>query len=130
MVASGAMNLKNYEEWLNEIESGLKGTRATGSYVAVVLRPVLNIPRKVTSTRGAFKVKSDRSSKARQDVVGWRQKHGIDCGIAFVYIIDLLVIASAKRVNIPDVQTVLLSWFLDNKEPKSTIHFSKLYRVK
>ena len=39
-----------------------------------------------------------------------------------------LVIASAKRVDIPDVQTVLLSWFLDKNE-LTTIHFSKLYRV-
>ena len=48
----------------------------------------------------------------------------------FVYIFYLLVIVSAKRVNIPDVQTDLLSWLLDKNKLKSTIHFSKLYRVK
>ena len=49
------MNLKNYKEWLNAIESELKSTRATGSDVAVVLRSVINIPQKVTSTRWTFK---------------------------------------------------------------------------
>ena len=58
--------------WLKAIESELKNTRATtSSDVAVVLRYVLNVPRKVTSTtRLAFKEKSDRSSKARQGVLG------------------------------------------------------------
>ena len=42
---------------------------------------------------------------------------------------DLLVIASAKRVNIPDVQNVLLSWFLDKNGLKSAILISKLYQV-
>ena len=41
MVASGAMNLTNYKEWLNAIESKLKSTRATGSDVAVVSRSVV-----------------------------------------------------------------------------------------
>ena len=46
VVASGAMDLKNYKKWLKAIESELKNTRATtGSDVAVVLRSVLNIPR-------------------------------------------------------------------------------------
>ena len=86
VVASHAMNLKNYKKWLKAIESELKNTRATtGSDVAVVLRYLLNIPQKVTSTiRWAFKVKSDRSSKARHTIPGWRQKHGIDREIAFV----------------------------------------------
>ena len=132
VVASGAMDLKNYRKWLKAIQSELKSTRATtGSDVAVVLKSVLNILQKVTSTtRWAFKEKSDRSSKARQVVLGWRQKRGIDRGIPFVCRLDLLVIASAKRVNIPDVQNVLLSWILDKNEFKSTVHFSKLYRVK
>ena len=56
---------------------------------------------------------------ARQAVLGWRQKHDIDCGIT-------LVIASAKRVNIQNIQNVLLSWILDKNELKSTVHFSKL----
>ena len=52
------------------IESELKSTRAaTGSDVAVD-RFVLNIPQKVTSTGLVFKEKSDRSSKARQDILG------------------------------------------------------------
>ena len=42
-VASGAMDLKNYKEWLN-FESDLKSTRATSSDVVVVLRSLLNIP--------------------------------------------------------------------------------------
>ena len=51
VVASGAMDLKNYKKWLKTIESETKNTRATtGSDVAVVLRSVLNIPQKVTST--------------------------------------------------------------------------------
>ena len=61
VVASGAMDLKNFKKWLKAIESELKITRATlCSDVAVVLRSVLNIPQKVTSTtRWAFKEKSD-----------------------------------------------------------------------
>ena len=128
VVASGAMNLKNYKKWLKAIEPELKSTRATTGSVAVV-RSVLNVPQKVTSTRiWAFKEKPDRSSKVRQDVLGWKQKHGsIDCVITFVCRFDVLVIASAKRVNIPDVQNVLLGWILDKNEMKSTLHFSKLY---
>ena len=61
--ASGAMNLKNYKERLNAIESKLRSTRA--SDVAVVLMSVLNIPQKVSSTRWTFKVKSDCSFTAR-----------------------------------------------------------------
>ena len=42
-----------------------------------------------------------------------------------------LLITSEKRVNIPDVQKVLLSWILQKNELKSTMHLSKLYdRVK
>ena len=92
--------------------------KATGSDVVVVVRSVLNIAKKFTSTRWAFKVKSDRHFEARQIVLGWRQKHRIDCGITFVCRFDLLVIASAKKVNVTDVQTVLLSWFPDKKELK------------
>ena len=92
---------------------------------------VLNIPLKVTSTtRWAFRDKSGRSFKAKQAVLGWRQNRGIDRGITFVCRFDLLVLVSAKRVNIPDIQNVLLSWILDKNELKSTIHFSKLYRVR
>ena len=36
MVASGAMNLKNYKKWLKAIEPELKSTRATTGSVAVV----------------------------------------------------------------------------------------------
>ena len=102
MVASGAINLKNYKKWLKAIEPELKRTRATtGSSVAVV-RYVLNIPqKKVTSTRWAFKEKSDRSSKARQAVLGWKQ----------------------------NVQNVLLGWIIGKNELKSTINYSKLYRA-
>ena len=51
VVASGTMSLTNYKEWLNEIESKLESTRVTGSDdVVVVLRSVLNIPQKLTST--------------------------------------------------------------------------------
>ena len=131
MVASGEMNLTNYKKWLKAIVSELKMTRATtGSSVAVV-RSVLNIPQKATSTtRWAFKEKSDRSSEARQAVLGWKQKHSsIDCVITLVCRFNLLVIASAKRVNIPDVQNVLLGWIIGKNELKSTIHFSKLYRA-
>ena len=98
---------------MNAIESKLKSKRATGSDVVVVLSSVVNIPlTTVTSTtRWTFEAQSDRISKARQDVLGWRQKkHGIDYEITFVCRFDLLVIASAKRVvNIPDVQNVLSS---------------------
>ena len=74
MVASGEINLANYKEWLNEIKSKLKSTRATtGGDVAVVPSSVLNIPQKVTSTTSRW---------------------------AF------------KRVNIPDLQNVLLSYNL------------------
>ena len=132
VVASGAMNLKNYKKWLKAIEPELKSTRATTGSVVAVVRSVLNIPQKVTSTRWAFKEKYDRSSKARQAVLGWKQKHGgsIDCVItSFVCRFDVLVMASAKRVNIPDVQNVLLGWIIGKNELKSTIHFSKLYRA-
>ena len=107
-------------EWLNAIESAPKNTRVTNSDVAVVLRSVLIIPQKVTSTtRWAFKIKSDHNFKARQVVLGCRQKHRIDCGTTlFVCRFGLLVIASAKRVDIPDVQNVLLSWFFDKNELK------------
>ena len=108
VVASGAMNLKNYKKWLKAIEPELKSTRATTGSVANVWS-VLNIPQKVTITRWAFKEKYDRSSKARRAVLGWKQKHDfIDCVITFVCRFDVLAIASAKRVNIPDVQNVLL----------------------
>ena len=88
----------------------LKSTRATTGtgIIAVVLSSVLNIPQKVPgTTRWAFKKKYDGSSKARQAVLGWRQKHGIDCVITFVCTFDLLAIASTKRVNIPDVQCLV-----------------------
>ena len=120
------MNLKSYTRWLNAIESKLKSTRAINSDVAVILRSVLNIPQNVLSTRWAFKVKSDHSSKARQVVLGCRQEYGVDYGITIVCRFYLLVIVSAKRVNIPDIQNVLLSWFLGKNELKSTLHFSKL----
>ena len=131
MVVSDEMNLTNYKKWLKAIESELKSTRAAiGSDVAVD-RSVLHIPQKVTSTRWAFKEESDRSSKARQAILGWKHKHGSsDCVITFVCRFDLLVIASAKRVNIRDVQKVLLGWIIHKNEMKSTIHFSELYRVK
>ena len=105
MAASGAMDLKTYTKWLNAIESELKNTRTINSDLAVVLRYVLNILQRVTNTtRWAFKVKSDRHFEARQVVLGWRQKHRIDCRTTlFVCRFDLPVIASAKKVNIPDV---------------------------
>ena len=102
VVASGAMNLRNYTEWLNAIESKLKSTRPINiDDVAVVVRFVLLIPEKVTSTiRQASKVKSDRSFRARHIVLGRRQKHRIDCGTAlFVSRFDLLVIASVCKEN-------------------------------
>ena len=50
--ASGATNLKNYKKWLNVIESELKARElALSSDVAVVLTPVLDIAKNVTSTR-------------------------------------------------------------------------------
>ena len=111
-------------------ESTTTTTTTTGGDVAVD-RSVLNIPQKVTSTRWVFKEKSDRSSKARQAILGWKHKHGSnDCVTTFVCRFDLLVIASAMRVNIRDVQNVLLGWIIHKNEMKSTIHFSKLYRVK
>ena len=45
MVASGAMNLKNYKKWLKAIEPELKSARATTGSVAVV-RSVFNILQK------------------------------------------------------------------------------------
>ena len=100
MIATGEMNLKNYTEWLNAIESEPKTRKAINSGVAVVLRYVLNIPQKVTSTtRSAFKVKSDRSFKARQIVFGWRPKRRIGCGTTlFVCRFNLLAIASVCKV--------------------------------
>ena len=131
MVVSVEMNLTNYKKWLKAIESELKSTRAaTGSDVAVD-RFVLSIPQKVTSTGWVFKETSDRSSKARQTILGWKHKHGSNnCVTTFVCRSDLLVIASAMRVNIRDVQNVLLGWIIHKNEMKSTIHFSKLYRVR
>ena len=49
VAASGAMNLENYKNWLNAIESEPKSTRAISSNVAAVLRSVLNIAKKVTN---------------------------------------------------------------------------------
>ena len=131
MVVSDEMNLTNYKKWLKAIESELKRTRAaTGSDVAVD-RSVLNIPQKVTSIGWVFREKYDRSSKARQAILGWKHKHGSNnCVITFVCRFDSLVIASAMRVNIRDVQNVLLGWIIHKNEMKSTIHFSKLYRVR
>ena len=59
VVASAAMNSKNYKKWLKAIESEVKNTRATtsGRDVAVV-GSVLNIPQKGTSTRWAFEGKT------------------------------------------------------------------------
>ena len=103
MVVRGAKNLKNYKEWFNAIESKLKSTRATGSDVAVVLNPMLNIAKKDTSTRWAFNVKFDRNFKERQVVLGWRQKHRTGCETTlFVCRFDSLVIAFAKTVKIPE----------------------------
>ena len=84
MVDSVEMNLTNYKKWLKAIESELKSTRAAiGSDVAID-RSVLNIPQKVTSTRLVFKEKSDRSSKAREAILGWKHKHGSnDCVTMF-----------------------------------------------
>ena len=48
--ASGAMNLKIYEKWLNVIESEPKNT-TRASNVAVGLRSVSNIAEKVKITR-------------------------------------------------------------------------------
>ena len=101
--ASGAMNLESYKELLNTIESEPKSTRASSDITVALLIPVLNIAKKVTSTRWAFKVKPGRCFEARQIVLGWRPKHRKDCRTTFVCKFDLLVIASAKRVNIPDV---------------------------
>ena len=53
--AIGAMNLKNYKEWLDAIESELKNTITINSDVAV-LRSVINVPLNVTSTRWAGKI--------------------------------------------------------------------------
>ena len=131
VVASDTINLKNYKKMVESNRVWSKKHKSfTGSDVAGFLRSVLNIPQNVTSTRWAFKVKPDRSSKARQAVLGWRQKYSNDCGIIFACRFDSLVIASTKRANIPDVQNILLSWILDKNELKSTTHFSKLYRVK
>ena len=59
------------------------------------------------------------------------QKHGsIGCVITFVCRFDVPVIASAKRVNIPYVQNVLLGWIIDKNEMKSVVHFSKLYKAR
>ena len=79
--ASGVMDFKNYKEWLNAIESEPKSTRVTGSDVAVVLTPVLNIAKNATSTRWAFKVKSDRRFEARQVV--------LDGGRSIVLVVEL-----------------------------------------
>ena len=95
------MNLENYKEWLNAIESEQKSTRATGCSVAVVIRSVLGIAKKVTSTRWAFKVKSDRRFETRHVILGWRQKHRNDCRTTFSCRFDLPVIASAKCSNCP-----------------------------
>ena len=115
---------------MDAAESVPKSTRA--SDVAVALTPVPGVEycKKITSTRRALKIKPDRRFEARQVVLGRRQKHHIGCGTTSVCRFDLLVIASAKKINIPDVQTVVLIWFLDKNELKTTIHFSKLYRVK
>ena len=131
IVVSVEMNLTNYKKWLKAIESELKSTRATTGSDVAVDRYVLSIPQKVTSTRWVFKEKSGCSSKARYAFLGWKHKHGSnDCVITFVCRFDLLVIASAMRVTIRDVQNILLGWIIHKNEMKSTIHFSKLYRVR
>ena len=68
--ASGAINLKNYKGWLNAVEFEPKSTRARpiNNDVAVALTPVLNIAKKIPSTKWAFKAKSDRHFDARQAV--------------------------------------------------------------
>ena len=89
VITSGAMNLGNFKEWFNTTESEPRSTRATGSDVAVFLRSLLNIAKKVTSTTWAFKVKSYGHFEAKQVVLGWRQEHRIDCGTKlFVFRFD------------------------------------------
>ena len=48
------------QEMVEAIEPDLKSTKATTGSV-VIVRSVLNIPQKVTSTRWAFKEKSGRT---------------------------------------------------------------------
>ena len=50
--------------------------------------------------------------------------HAFDCEITFTFRFDLRVNASAKTVNIPDVQHFLLKWFLDKNELKSTTRYT------
>ena len=51
VVASGAMNLENYKEWLNAIESEPKSTRVSSSDLAVVLKNICKKGTRLTSTR-------------------------------------------------------------------------------
>ena len=93
---ASAMNIEYHKEWLDAMESELKRIRASD---VTVLTPVLNVPKKVTSIRWAFKVKSDGRLKARLVAFAWRQM--FDCGIKFTsfYRFDLLYISAAKRGN-------------------------------
>ena len=121
VVASGAMDLKYSKEWLNAMKLELESIKVNE---VAVPTPLSNVPRhtKVIGTKWFFRVKPDGRFKARLVALGWRQRHGIDCGITFVCRFDLLVVASLKRVNISDVQNVMLSWILDKNELNSTIH--------
>ena len=55
-----------------------------GNEVAVIT-PLSHVPRntKVISRKCFFRVKPDGRFKARLVALGWRQRHGIDCGNTF-----------------------------------------------
>ena len=71
-----------------------------------------------------FRVKPDGRFKARLVALGWRQRHGIDCGNTFAPVCRfdnqrlLLALAVAKdwRVISLDVQTAFLNGVLDKNE--------------
>ena len=93
---ASAINIECHKEWSDAIASELKCIRASD---VTVLTPLLNVPKKVTSIRWAFKVKYYGRLKARLVAFAWRQM--FDCGIKFtsVYRFDLLYISAAKRGN-------------------------------
>ena len=96
-----------------------------GNEVAVIT-PLSHVPRntKVIGRKCFFRVKPDGRFKARLVALGWRQRHGIDCGNTFAPVCRfdnqrlLLAIAAAKdwRVISLDVQTAFLNGVLDNKK--------------
>ena len=91
-----------------------------------VLTSISDVPRnkRVLGTNWVSRVNADGRLKSRIVVLGWRQRHGIDCGHTFAPVCRfynqrlLLAIAAAEdwRVISIDVQTAFLNGVFDKDD--------------